>query len=171
MTSQNLCYKILKRLFYWKINDLQPASDQSLILIQNTLRLTKFTKPPWASQKQINYKVCCNYLCVEQPETMTAYFSTKRNPGVVLRVAATSPCQLDSFFFPWKYCPNVAIPLALVKMFSANRSPCRILLTGPLTSATLHDGSMTSPSWKYHSTLQFNFLKIASTKGFPQSIP
>ena len=111
------------------------------------------------------------YLCVEQPETMTAYFSTRRKPGVVFRVAATSPFQFEDVFLAWNCFPKLAIPLARVKIFNANLSPCKSLLTGPVNSATFVAGSKVSPSWKCQIASQFNFLKISSTKGFPQSVP
>lgn len=47
----------------------------------------------------------------------------------------------------------VAIPEQRARMFSATRSPNKILRTGPRTVAHCLMGVMLSPSWTCHSTL------------------
>ena len=67
--------------------------------------------------------------CVDIPPTSSEYFSTSRNPGVVFRVPATSPCHPWSSASCCSRLDIVAMPLALVKQFSATRSPSRMFLT------------------------------------------
>lgn len=74
-------------------------------------------------------------LCIDTPPTSMAYFSTRRKPGVVLRVPATSPCQppADAIARSWEH--RVAMPEARARQFRAGLSPRRRHLAGPLTTA------------------------------------
>mmetsp|Transcript_61916 Transcript_61916/g.139532 ORF Transcript_61916/g.139532 Transcript_61916/m.139532 type:complete len:272 (+) Transcript_61916:259-1074(+) len=73
--------------------------------------------------------------CGTPPPTMTAYFSTRRKPGVTFRVAATMPCQPRRSFTSASDLASVAMPLALERMLRAVRSPCSSRCTGPRTMA------------------------------------
>ena len=86
-----------------------------------------------------------SYRWPAQPPTRSAYFSTIRKPGVVLRVPATSPCQLLRCFISTMRQHADAIPLARDIRLSAMRSPSSMSFTFPLISATVHIGSNKSP--------------------------
>lgn len=74
-------------------------------------------------------------LCMDTPPTNMAYFSTRRKPGVVLRVPATSPCQPCAFAIAWSWEQRVAMPDARARQLRAGRSPRRREFAGPLTTA------------------------------------
>ncbi len=74
-------------------------------------------------------------LCMDAPPTSMAYFSTRRKPGVVLRVPATSPCQPPAVAIACSWEQRVAIPEALARQLRAGLSPRRRHLAGPLTTA------------------------------------
>mmetsp|Transcript_30429 Transcript_30429/g.84851 ORF Transcript_30429/g.84851 Transcript_30429/m.84851 type:complete len:260 (-) Transcript_30429:27-806(-) len=109
--------------------------------------------------------------CVLTPPTTSAYFSTMRKPGVVLRVPATSPCHLAAALRSASSRAAVAMPLARVTMLSAVRSASRILRTGPITLATTVTGFTSAPSGRSHSTSSPMALKTASAKGTPARMP
>mmetsp|Transcript_1795 Transcript_1795/g.3274 ORF Transcript_1795/g.3274 Transcript_1795/m.3274 type:complete len:283 (-) Transcript_1795:23-871(-) len=114
--------------------------------------------------------------CVLAPPTSTAYFSTSRKPGVTLRVAATSPCQLCERAMSTICLASVATPLARLSTLSAVRSPNSKRRAAPRTVATCTLGcggvGMTwSPSFMCHSTVQPSSSKMASTKGTPANTP
>lgn len=73
--------------------------------------------------------------CGSAPPTSIPYFSTTRNPGVVLRVPASVPCQpcaRRALASAWLL---VAMPEHRASRFRATRSPRRILRIGPRTVA------------------------------------
>lgn len=74
-------------------------------------------------------------LCIDTPPTSMAYFSTRRKPGVVLRVPATSPCQPPVAVIARNWEQRVAIPEARARQLRAGLSPRRRHLAGPLTTA------------------------------------
>lgn len=74
-------------------------------------------------------------LCMDTPPTSMAYFSTRRKPGVVLRVPATSPCQPLTVAIAWSWEQRVAIPEARARQLRAGLSPRSRHLAGPLTTA------------------------------------
>ena len=74
--------------------------------------------------------------CMEAPPTNMAYFSTRRKPGVVLRVPATSPCQPAAAAIARSRMQRVAMPEARARQLRAGLSPRRRHLAGPRTSAT-----------------------------------
>lgn len=74
-------------------------------------------------------------LCMDAPPTSIAYFSTSRNPGVVLRVPATLPRQPFAAATACSCAQRVAIPEARARQFRAGLSPRRRHLAGPLTTA------------------------------------
>ena len=84
--------------------------------------------------------------CVPQPPTSSAYFSTARKPGVVLRVPATSPCHPAARASEASACACVATPEARDKMLSAVRSPNKSRFTGPRTTATRIGAAFAPPS-------------------------
>src|SRR5437762_13659682 len=91
------------------------------------------------------------------------YFSTIRNPGVVLRVPARMPLypllrtscnirrDLSLEFQDKPYL--VAIPEHRANVFNATRSPRRSFRAGPATVATFTTGENSVPSFICHSTL------------------
>lgn len=107
------------------------------------------------------------------PPTSMAYFSTRRNPGVVLRVPAIKPVKpqvsaLSRIFLAleWKWMIRgvktgqtylVAIPLHLARMFRATRSPSKRCRALPWTVAICLTGSKYAPSLRCHSTLHEKF--------------
>mmetsp|Transcript_24138 Transcript_24138/g.91082 ORF Transcript_24138/g.91082 Transcript_24138/m.91082 type:complete len:268 (+) Transcript_24138:698-1501(+) len=109
--------------------------------------------------------------CVPQPPTSKAYFSTRRKPGVSLRVPATSPAQPLEALIAAALAASVAMPLALVRMLSAVRSPRRSMRRGPRTVATCATGEMVSPSGASHSTVHPSLRNTQSKKGTPASTP
>mmetsp|Transcript_20770 Transcript_20770/g.70386 ORF Transcript_20770/g.70386 Transcript_20770/m.70386 type:complete len:225 (-) Transcript_20770:37-711(-) len=113
--------------------------------------------------------------CVAAPPTKSAYFSTTRKPGVVLRVPATWPSQPCDLARVTHFRDAVATPEARESVFSAVRSPRRTLRTGPRTVAMASlppcGGSRASPSLAIHVTWQPRTSKAASKKGTPAKTP
>ncbi|KAK6300398.1 hypothetical protein J4Q44_G00284960 [Coregonus suidteri] len=101
-------------------------------------------------------------LCMDTPPTSMAYFSTSRNPGVVLRVPATWPCQPASLAMLCSWEQRVAIPEARARQLRAGLSPRRTHLAGPLTTAVWATAS--GPGG-----VQLSSVKTAVKKGLPAS--
>mmetsp|Transcript_11618 Transcript_11618/g.35829 ORF Transcript_11618/g.35829 Transcript_11618/m.35829 type:complete len:246 (-) Transcript_11618:411-1148(-) len=113
--------------------------------------------------------------CVAAPPTSSAYFSTMRKPGVVLRVPATWPCQPAARATSTAARAAVATPDARDSAFSAVRSPKRSFRAGPDTVATATlppVASTCSPSRRSHATVQSpSASNVASKNGVPARTP
>jgi hypothetical protein len=113
--------------------------------------------------------------CGSTPPTIIPYFSTVRNPGVVLRVPAIVPFHpvdraisrnLRELFISYVLksgggrAHTVAIPLHLARVFKATLSPKSSCLAFPRTTATLVllFGGTTDPSVIIHSTLDYQLI-------------
>mmetsp|Transcript_100 Transcript_100/g.392 ORF Transcript_100/g.392 Transcript_100/m.392 type:complete len:226 (-) Transcript_100:10-687(-) len=116
--------------------------------------------------------------CVAQPPTSSAYFSTMRKPGVVLRVPATAPRHVAGTAAR-AVLAAVATPDARASVLSAVRSPSSRSRAGPVTVATATlppgavDASTRAPSSTSHSTVQPppRASKVHSKNGTPASTP
>ena len=103
------------------------------------------------------------------PPTRTAYFSSARSPGVVLRVSVTR--TLAPSAAATNACVSVAMPDRCCRKFSAVRSPASSAAAGPRTDATTPPGAIGSPSDTFMRTRvrQSKRVNTASTTPSPHT--
>ena len=105
----------------------------------------------------------------DPPPARTAYFSSARSPGVVLRVSVMrSLAPSVAATYAWV---TVAIPDRCCRKFSAVRSPASSAAAGPRIVATTSPGCTGSPSATFIRTRvrQSNRVNTASTTPRPQT--
>lgn len=118
-------------IFYWAVR----TSIVILTILTGSFR-TSVILPE--AQTWLSFSITIplrSCLCMDTPPTSMAYFSTKRKPGVVLRVPATSPCHPLAVAVAWSWEQRVVIPEARARQLRAGLSPRRRHLAGPLTTA------------------------------------
>mmetsp|Transcript_54691 Transcript_54691/g.97273 ORF Transcript_54691/g.97273 Transcript_54691/m.97273 type:complete len:289 (+) Transcript_54691:232-1098(+) len=115
------------------------------------------------------------YLWVSTPATIRAYFSTSRkHPGVVLRVPATRPFQPTESVAFLASRATVATEDARVRHSRTVRSACNSRFTGPVaTPSTTFSPFWTAtstPSSSFQSTVHPQNRRTASAKGTPARV-
>ena len=106
-------------------------------------------------------------LCGSPPPRTTAFFSNSLNPGTVFLVAATLTWGLTSLHLSTMSLVTVAMPLILIRKFSASLSPARRDLAGPETPRMKSPFFTDAPSLRLMTALAPSSLNTSDASAAP----